>query len=140
MPSLHHKFVGIDTCANTRTPPQVEIKDATKQAKKSTAAAEKAEKELEATNAKQEKNTADLTALEDEALAVQEAYETSSKVAEAKHEQVKGLIAEFDDLKKVIAKIQSVEVDINEQLEEYATLKKENVKKVRGWVRGYVGG
>lgn len=112
---------------------KVEIKDAAKQSKKSSAAAEKAEKDLEAAEAKRDKYATELVALEDEALAVQEAYEETVKVADAKHEQVKGLMAEFDALKKVIAKIQSVEVDIGEQLEEYTTLKKENVKKEKHW-------
>ena len=57
---------------------KVEIKEAGKQAKKSTAASEKATKDLEAANAKQEKNTADLTVLEDEAIKVRRPARTGA--------------------------------------------------------------
>uniref|UniRef100_A0A7S2GR65 Structural maintenance of chromosomes protein 4 n=1 Tax=Octactis speculum TaxID=3111310 RepID=A0A7S2GR65_9STRA len=111
------------------------VKQAEMNAKKAAAAAEKASKELEkiakATEGKKEK----LKELEDKALDVQNVYDAASKVAKEKHGIVTSLVKEQEALKSTLEKIMSVEVDINNQLEEYNAVLKENKVKAEHWMK-----
>lgn len=112
----------------------VDLKDCQKAAAKATKAKSKAESDLEALEAKNAKIMEEFDALAVKAAAVNEAYKAAQATASEMAKNVAATTKELDNMRKEIAKIAEVEVDIVNQAEEYVSALKDNEKKAAHWL------
>jgi structural maintenance of chromosome 4 len=123
----------LDEATNALSKIKVEIKTNERNVAKSKKAADKAAKEIEGLEKSLEKITKEFKKLEDEALKVMESYENAQKAQEPKYEELETMKAEYDELKKMVVQVRTVEVDIQNQLEDYSKILKDNEGKRDHW-------
>ena len=126
-------IAAVDDASETVGKAEVDAKSAAKNAKKAEAAHAKAEKELTELRAEQEVTTKEFKQLEEDAFSVMQAFEAAKTSAEAKQKELSAKEGNFEALKKTVAKIKSVELDIVNQLEDYARIVADNRAKSEHW-------
>lgn len=123
----------IDTANSNITKLQVQIKSHQKQISKAEEAIKQAEKELEEVDENLKKTREESAKGEQEAMKVMGKYKEAQSLFEQKGESLKELQKTFEKIKKVVDKFRSVEVDIQNQIEEQTRIVKESEAKAQHW-------
>ena len=111
----------------------VDLKDSHKAAEKATKAAAEADADLAALEKRNAKVMEEFSALEAKALTVMNAFNEAQTTAKEMEKTAAAAAKELDGLRKEVAKVAAIEVDIVNQTEEYAAALKENQKKEAYW-------
>lgn len=112
---------------------KVEAGAARRAVEKAKQAEEKAAREAEDCQGKLEQTKADRKQLEEDAFKVAQAYEAAEQAASGKKKELEGVQGNYASLKKKVDLIKQVEVDISDQLEDYARVHAENEAKAKHW-------
>ena len=67
-----------------------------------------------------------LSQLEEDAMMVMQSYEKCQKELEEKVEELKSMQTKYEDFKAVVAKVRTVEVEMEAQMEDYVRAAKDN--------------
>ena len=66
-------------------------------------------------------------------MMVMQSYEKCQKELEEKVEELKSMQTKYEDFKAVVAKVRTVEVEMEAQMEDYVRAAKDNAAKAKHW-------
>lgn len=92
-----------------------------------------AEKEIEKSDGRLASLKLECKKMEEDAVAVLQAFQAAQAEQEAKGKQLETIQKEYEEFKRVVDGVRSVEVDINNKLDDFDRIIKDNIAKASHW-------